>query len=727
MIKLIGTIKALIYRIKFKIELFLIEFDIKTFLLNLFIFSTLGFSAYLIKKFNLIFDDSITNFKDSITLTIYVVTLYGIFFAFLQFLISNNSNKFLFWGTNKIEFSILNKFIYRLVNIFATKLIIITFIIAPIASFIINKLDMSLSSDILLILTSVWEVCLTYLIIVFGFLLTQSLTALFVVFKIENNADWKIKYRIKKFFLKQSLLGLKKGYFWDCFDDQKKYIENDQLLNFTRFIYNGVLEHICRKIPKAKQDIYLYHKKSKLPLDSFLNERWKHVKELSVKEKIKLLENEINGLNHFLLLCKNDEIFKECLLNAENLLEPFYDILSEIKSAEDMELLLKTINNYTYFDFSVDDHGYSEQANRIASKLFYSIKNNFSTISNDNVKNALVELNNNKKEIAEKFFEFIYFHERENSENGKEFIKFMLGTLDLNYTYAFIFYCVLHYGSPSETILQEEVYYFRELYLLINKYEKIDRQKICNLVEGTNIGHKVESKLISWLLNNMNNDLNNEVLDNIYKFRYINYSKFLKIRFIFSDGYKEGRFSTEFFDDVKTNELKKDTIDEIISSYFAYISSNVESLNYYFMSEHHKAFTEKFEDYLLTFIENKLKYNNYKYNHVTLYLIKDVPKVKEYLLCKKFVSKYGLDGNFYIERCFIDFIILVFQEAQFYEVFSKDNIIKAHIKEKLEYLSKEGELNDYLENLYLLIDKCNNFRKTKNFKAKILEYFEIRT
>ncbi|AIQ27445.1 hypothetical protein P40081_03945 [Paenibacillus sp. FSL P4-0081] len=723
---MIGTIMDLIYRVKFKIKLFLIEFDINTFLLNLFIFSTLGFSVYLINKFNIIFNESITNFKDSITLTIYVVTLYGIFFAFLQFLIGNRSNRFFYWGTNKIKFSILNKFIYRLVNIFATKLIIIAFIIVPIASFIISELNLSLLSDNQSILNIIWEVSLIYLVVAFGFLLTKSLTALFLVFEIENNADRKIKNNIKKFMLKQALLGVKKGYFWYYFDDQKKCIEKDQLFHFTSFIFNGVLEHICRKIPKAKQDIYLYHKKSKMPLDSFLNERWKHSEGLSVEEKIKLLENENKSLNIFFVFCKHHELFNECLINTENLLEPFYDILSEIKSSEDMEFLLKTISSYKYFDFSEDEHGYSEHAYRISSQLFFSIKNNFSTITNDTVKNYLVELNKNKKAIAKSFFKLIYLHEWENSENEKEFIKFMLGTLGLNYIYAFIFYCVLHYGSPSETVLQEEIYYFRELYLLNNKkYEIIDIQKICDLVEDTNIGHKVESRLISWLLNNMNNDLNNEVLDNIYSFKYLNYSKFLKIRFIFSDGYKEGRFSYEFFDDVKTNELNKNTIDEIINSYFAYISSNIESLNFYFMSEHHKAFIKKFEDYILAFLENQLKYSNYNCKHIILYLIKDVPKVQEYLLCKKFIFKYDFSGDFYFESYFIDFIMLVFEDAKYFEVFSKDYVIKTHIKNKLEFLSKEGELNDYLENLYLSIDKCRNFKKIKNIKTKILEYFEI--
>lgn len=710
-------------RIRFKIQLFISRFDLSSFLLNLVIFLSLSCGVYLIKKFNLISSETTTNF---ISLTIYVLTLYGIFFAFLQFLIGNNSNKFFFWGINKIEFSILNKFIYRLVNTFATKLIIITFVIIPIAIFIIKELKTSVFSDTLLILTSIWQVCLTYLIILFGFLITQSLTALFIVFKIENNSDQHIKHRIKKFILKQALLGLKKGYFWDYFDFRKKSIENGQLLNFIGFVYKEALKHIISEIPKSKQKIYSYHKKSKMPLDIFLNERWKHVKELSVSEKIELLGLENKNLYWSSLCCKNENLFRECLLNTDNLLEPFYDILSDIKSAEDMKMLLEIINHYSYFDFSDNEHGYSEQASRITSELFYTVKNNFSTIIDNAVKNELIKLNNNMEPIMKSMFRLIYYHEFENNENGRAFIKFMLGTLDLNHVYAFIFYCVLHYGSPSETVLQEEVYYFRELYLSNNEYQIIDNQKVCNLVEGTNIGHKVRANLIIWLLNNINKDLNNELIENIRKFNYLDYAKFLKIRFIFSDGSKGGHFSLEFFDEVKTNELKKDTIDEILSSYFAYISSNVESLNYYFMSEHHKAFIEKFEDYLLNFMENQLKYYNYKYKHIILYLIKDVPKVKEYLLCKKFIFKYEGSRDLYIESYFIDFFILVFEDIEFYVRSNKDDTLKKYIKGKLERVSKEGELNDYLENLYLSIDKYKYFKKTKNLKAKVLEYFEIK-
>lgn len=276
--------------------------------------------------------------------------------------------------------------------------------------------------------------------------------------------------------------------------------------------------------------------------------------------------------------------------------------------------------------------------------------------------------------------------------------------------------------------MQEELDFFRDLYFSNSELSVIDNKKICNLVEGTNIGHRVDGELISWLLTNMNKDLNNQILEDICNFTYLNYSKFLKIRFIFSNTFtREGRFPFDYFDRVEVKKLEQDNIDEIISSYFAYISSNIGSLNYSFMIEHHKVFTKKFEDDFVSFIENKLKYYNYANKHVILYLLKDVPKVKEYLLSKKFISKshFGEDIYIDIEDFFIDFILLAFEDTQFHRIFNTDDIIKTKIKKKLEDLNKEGELNDYFDKYNMLIDKCNYFIMTKNYKAKILEYFKI--
>lgn len=708
-----------------KFKLYLIyEFNTFAFFINTFIFLVLSYCVYLIQKNNIDFHVDVKDFQSIISLTIYLLTLYGIFFAFLQFLIGNKTEKFSFWGINKIQFSILNKLIYRLVNLFVTRVALITLILIPIIITLIDNLESNFSSDITPILNSVWEVSFLYLIIMFGFLLTQSLIGLFLVFAIENNSDWKIRNKIKNYILKQALLNLKKRYFWAYFDYHKKYIEKDQLFDFTKFIFNGVLKHILSKIPKARQDFYSYHKKSKLSLYSFLNNRWEHVKELSTREKITILKNEIDQLNSFSIFHENNTIFKECLINNENLLVPFHDILSEIKSAENLQLFLKVMNNRNYFDFIKNE----SELNKISYELSYSIKDNFPHITNDNVRSDLRELNINNRAIANNIFEFCYSHGYENNEVEKKIIKFILNTLDLNYVYAFIFYCVLHYGSSSETALQEELDFFRDLYFSNSELSVIDNKKICNLVEGTNIGHRVDGELISWLLTNMNKDLNNQILEDICNFTYLNYSKFLKIRFIFSNTFtREGRFPFDYFDRVEVKKLEQDNIDEIISSYFAYISSNIGSLNYSFMIEHHKVFTKKFEDDFVSFIENKLKYYNYANKHVILYLLKDVPKVKEYLLSKKFISKshFGEDIYIDIEDFFIDFILLAFEDTQFHRIFNTDDIIKTKIKKKLEDLNKEGELNDYFDKYNMLIDKCNYFIMTKNYKAKILEYFKI--
>lgn len=548
MVNLIDSVIIWLYRAKDKI---LYDFDKIGFLLNIFIILTLGFCMYLKQKYSIFLYDNNDNdnngFITIISLTIYVLTLYGIFFAFLQFLIVSNSNRTFFWGINKIEFSILNKFIYRIVNIFATKLIILAFIIAPIANAILKDYDLILTLDKQQVLLSIWEVCLIYLMILFGFLLTQSLTALFLVFKIENKADSKIEKLIKRFKLKQSLFSVKKGIFWNYFDEQKKCIESDQLLNFISYIFKGVLNYLFHSILKNRLGISSYRKKSNLELDTFLNERWGHVKELSVVEKTRLLKTENDHLNDFIIFHKDDERLKTCILKVEDYFEPFFDILPDLKRAEDLEVLLKTLNNYYYFHFLNDESDYSDQAYRIARELINVIKNNFLIITNDDVEWALIKLNNNKKVVAKSFFEIIYFHERENSEDQKEFIKFMLNTLGPNYIYAFIFYCILHYGSPSETVFQDDIYYFRKLYFFKNRFQVIDNNKICDLVEGTNIGHRIQVRLINWLLNNLKNDLNNEILVKICKFEYLDYYKFLKIRFIFSDGNMEGQFYPEYF------------------------------------------------------------------------------------------------------------------------------------------------------------------------------------
>lgn len=133
-------------------------------------------------------------------------------------------------------------------------------------------------------------------------------------------------------------------------------------------------------------------------------------------------KNEIDQLNSFSIFHENNTIFKECLINNENLLVPFHDILSEIKSAENLQLFLKVMNNRNYFDFIKNE----SELNKISYELSYSIKDNFPHITNDNVRSDLRELNINNRAIANNIFEFCYSHGYENNEVEKKLLSLSL-------------------------------------------------------------------------------------------------------------------------------------------------------------------------------------------------------------------------------------------------------------------------------------------------------------
>lgn len=55
-------------------------------------------------------------------------------------------------------------------------------------------------------LHNLWQFCVCYLIILFGFLLIQSISMMFIIFDISLNYDYRIKYKIKVEFLEIDLL-----------------------------------------------------------------------------------------------------------------------------------------------------------------------------------------------------------------------------------------------------------------------------------------------------------------------------------------------------------------------------------------------------------------------------------------------------------------------------------------------------------------------------------------
>lgn len=689
------------------------------FFLNVAIALILLFAVYGVKKYNLVFYESIDDFNNIIALTISTLGIYGVFFAFLQFLFGSKMENNLFWGINKIQFAILGKFVYKLINLFITKLVIICFIIVPIIGFLIDKLIVLESVDIFLYFISFWTVSFIYLIIIFGFLLIESITSLFLFFEIENDWDWKVEHKIRKRILKEALFYIKKDYFWTYFDDLKKNISVNEHFAFTKYIFNNMLRNIFENIRKSKKNINSCDER--IQVNKFFEERWKHVKELSIKEKLDLLKDEIDCINDYLEILLDKINFGEYLSRNNDLLEPFHDIISEIDSAENIHLFLNNMNSCKYFYFKDEN-----EIQEIIHKLLIVMKNNYSIRNNEKIEEYLKKFTQRSTYstlMYAAFHNVIDQYKTGEIEDKKFFIKFILNTLDKNYVYNFIFYQILHTGSGSEIQLQNEVLFFKELYDRHTGRETINSEKLCDFIGKSNIGHRIDSTLINWLVDNLEKELNNDIISQICNRRYIDYKIFLKIKFIFSKNFKYQFHDFTYFQELDLKKLSDDNIRDLIESYCEYISFNLPLLDDYFMQKHHEQFIKKFDDYFIDFIDQILKQTNFERKHIILYLLKDASKVKKYIVEKKiiiFEDKYS-----YIDDYFIKFILLVFFDINFSKIFKENDAIKSKIKKKLEQSECDGELNNYLEELIYPINECNYLYKTKNLKMKILKYFNI--
>lgn len=741
--------------------------------MNIVIFIALFLIVVYVKNKNLIWEQDISNY---ITLTIAILTLYGIFFAFLQFLIGNNSSENLHLGINKIEFAVLDKPIHKLVNLSVTKSVIISLIVTPIIAFVVSSPSMRCSDEILLLLKSTWEVCFLYLLILFGFILVQSLTSLFIIYDINTKQDKKIIDKIDKVILKEISPSMKNKKFWIYFDKKSKNIDDKDFFYFANLVYCNLLNYVYVNMPKKIKNYSEYRNKYKMNLYDYLSWRWIFIEKLVVKEKFTILEMEMIYLDR--MDKKNSDLFKLCLDNTNYLFAPFYDILPKIKTYDDMITFIKLLQTCNYFNYTRNSKWSS-----IIKELFNSIKTNYSTVVNYSVEIELVSLKESRLDLEKMFLKELCYVNHENTIESKRFVKLILEVLGLDCVYAFILQSILndsgfekitftdemfrpnYVGSilfqttlndirSEKTELENEINYFRQLYISgrdvknfsrNSEYEHLsvaqncillsdstsferncilfiepNKENVLKLIKSTNIGHRINSDLINWILDDIDKNVSNETIKKINDFEYINYFRFLKIKFIFSS-----IRGNDFFDMLTLEELNKDTINQITYNYLYNIILNVELLNDDCMSSHHDAFIKKFENNFTYILEHQLKENKYKNKHIILYFLKNDPEVKEYLLSEKFVSKNESNKPVKIEDYYMDFFIINFEDSDYLELLNK-NYIKEEIKMYLEKKVRDGELDDYFNYLDDSIGNCKKISKVKNLKTKVINHFEIR-
>lgn len=715
------------WKITFFLRISFIRY-IKSVFFNGIILTAISSVIYLSKRFNLSIFDEIKLF-DQITLTIYILTLYGIFFAFLQFILTIvNNSKNEFWGVNKLAFSFFKRRAYLVTNSFLTKLIIIMLIIRPILGVLVEKIAIQLKLDfyneVLLYLHYTWQFCVCYLIILFGLLLIQSISMMFIIFDISLNYDYKIKNKIKVEFFRNSMYCLKRDSFWGYFEDKAKLVESERLFDFTKSIFEKVLSNLTKDINKCRYN----SKKMDIRIEyfaRFIDSKWKRLNHFTTIEKLKLLDNEVNIINTFKRSCfENEERFNKSLKWVDDVLRPFYDFAAQIESSDEICEFMKILNKTQYFE-NIDNTSNNSTANQVIYSMMDSIHKNIENFNKEEIQNMKSEYYNGINKYQKEIFKYSYDHTSENNNKNKEFLRFIYSLLDTKFLYSLICYKILHTGYGYEIEMQEEIIFFKELTRNcpsgIFENDK-SLSEIGKIVESTNIGHRVDADLIYWILKNLKNNLTSDLVSKIDKYNYLSYVKFIKLKFILSNSYMNDDY-------LKNLQICDKHLDILIKPYLQYISSKLYLLENQFFYYHHELIMEKFGDFFIQLIEKDFLLNcELRLRNIILYLLKDISDVKTYFLEKKYIITFG--ESTWIEDHILDFIILVFDQYEYRTVLYEDSLVISSLKDKIDRLHKKNEVDNYFENLLNPISQCyrlnrySSSKKYPEYKSYFLDTFQ---
>lgn len=157
-----------------------------------------------------------------------------------------------------------------------------------------------------------------------------------------------------------------------------------------------------------------------------------------------------------------------------------------------------------------------------------------------------------------------YISGLDNNEDNQDIIKKITIFLDVKYIMFFICYRILYTG-PDETKWKSEIIFFKELILPRSYNETIlteeNIQAVSKLIENdrfSNIGHRIGSDLICWILNNLKSPINEMLVKECDDRPYLNLSLYISFRYIFRDEYSRYRMF-EVFDSLN-DEIRADFI-----------------------------------------------------------------------------------------------------------------------------------------------------------------------
>ncbi|HBZ08791.1 MAG TPA: hypothetical protein DEO65_02760 [Bacillus bacterium] len=469
---------------------------------------------YSIKEFDIV---------DALTFSFSILGIYGIYFGFLQFLVGFDKND-IYLGRSKAN-KLINGIGWNiLVNNFSFKAMLFFLILLPVVIYSNYFYDFA---DILI---GIWQTSVVYLLVIYVFLIINSLRAIRLILSIKENDDYFLKrsieegietqyrdYFIHDFYNRDSV-------FFFALNEDLENIKKNELMPFYEKVFQSTIyEETVNKLKKINREFVNAHYKK------FLLKKLNYLITANLKfdELLSFYKNDLFFLDR---LIKTDEAAvikdftgndntaiysRESEYSLHNML--FYELFKKVDTTGGLHKLLRIINKeITWKIIYYKEDKTNEYFRNFLKAIYIKLLENYFEEKNALVKiETIIDLKESGeivKEVHSKYiFDFLINTfgnvTKRFSKSEKEKFKLLINTLDKEYRMAYILY-QLFYPGKGEWDANIDLY--KELLMNLDMYDdyRAFSKKVSKIIsDDTQIGHRFTFEKSQWLFDTKNNNL----------------------------------------------------------------------------------------------------------------------------------------------------------------------------------------------------------------------------
>ncbi|MFJ7934391.1 hypothetical protein [Sporosarcina sp. NPDC096371] len=505
--------------------------------------------------------------KNSLSLVIAILTMYGILYTFIQFMTgyADQKENDKHWGESTIVFPLTRNSEFVFFHSRHFKFLLLYCAVFP----LVNLDGISLTGGLM---QALWVVSMTIVYVLYLFLFTKSLFIMKHVFSMQKSPDMRTKRKIEREKLEEYEILFeysyreKNDYFVDVLfkdvmsigdserKDMFKDVFTETLCSFSEIQYEKIDRQRNRNPTKSKEtngeSYSLFRRFSRLYVSENLKKLDLNFDELLSMYRLteKVLYNEVdletNG-DHSKLMIRLVDMYT----NGQGYFEEctYYQvpqvIWDQVQSNADVLALHSFVETK---EASRIDHEVLNEEAKSRLELLVQSENKYIWKLLDQSKEYLEEFKRGRYLFNQRSHESVknniykYILSLEFTDENKAYIEVLMDVLDYKYRVAIVFYIMLY---PSETDFikkQQDILFFRYLLNKFNGNQQISdsevKEFVLRKIGNSTSHHRIDQDLLEWIFDNLETRSTDvRLIQTCLDWHDFSYAKLLMFKFIFNE------------------------------------------------------------------------------------------------------------------------------------------------------------------------------------------------